>query len=150
MAGINIVHVPYKGIAPALTDLMGGQLQLAMTSPPSVMSQVQAGRLKALAVGSEKRSVFLPNIPTIAESGYADYRADYWWGIAAPAKTPVEIVNRLAAELNKALQSAEIKQRYAAEGAEPTAMTREQLRQFIAADIPRWRQVALDANIRPE
>jgi tripartite-type tricarboxylate transporter receptor subunit TctC len=150
MAGIDIVHVPYKGIAPALTDLMGGQLQLAMTSPPSVMSQVQSGRLRALAVGSEKRSVFLPNVPTIAESGYPDYRADYWWGIAAPAKTPVEIVNRLAAELNKALQSAELKQRFAAEGAEPASMTREQLRQFIASDIPRWRQVALDAGIKPE
>ncbi|MEO7506485.1 MAG: tripartite tricarboxylate transporter substrate binding protein [Pyrinomonadaceae bacterium] len=150
MAGINIVHVPYKGIAPALTDLVGGQLQLIMTSPPSVMSQVQSGRLKALAVGSEKRSVFLPDIPTIAESGFADYRADYWWGIAAPAKTPVEIVNRLATELNKALQSTELKQRYAAEGAEPTVMTREQLTQFITTDIARWRQVARDAGVRPE
>ena len=150
MAGINIVHVPYKGIAPALTDLMGGHLQLAMTSPPSVMSQVQAGRLKALAVGSEKRSSFLPDIPTIAEAGYAGYRADYWWGIAAPAKTPIEIVNRLATELNKALQSAELKQRYAAEGAEPSVMTREQLTQFIATDIARWRQVARDANVRAE
>ncbi len=150
MAGVNIVHVPYKGIAPALTDLMGGQLQLAMTSPPSVMSQVQSGRLKALAVGSEKRSVFLPDIPTIAESGYADYRADYWWGIAAPAKTPVEIVNRLAAELDKALQSADLRKRFAAEGAEPAPTTREQLRQFIATDIPRWRQVARDAGIKPE
>ena len=150
MAGINIVHVPYKGIAPALTDLMGGHLQLAMTSPPSVMSQVQSGRMKALAVGSEKRSVFLPNIPTIAESGFAGYQADYWWGIAAPAKTPDEIVNRLAAELNKALQSAELKQRYAAEGAEPAVMTREQLKQFITTDIARWRQVARDANVRPE
>ena len=150
MAGIDIVHVPYKGIAPALTDLMGGHLQLAMTSPPSVMSQVQAGRLKALAVGSEKRSAFLPDIPTIAEAGYTNYRADYWWGIAAPAKTPVDIVNRLAAELNKALQSADLKQRFAAEGAEPSTMTREQLTQFIAADIVRWRQVARDANVNAE
>ncbi len=150
MAGIDIVHVPYKGIAPALTDLMGGQIQLVMTSPPSIMSQVQAGRVKALAVGSEKRSVFLPDIPTIAEAGFAGYRADYWWGIAAPAKTPVEIVNRLAAELNKALQSAELRQRYAAEGAEPAVMTREQLTQFITGDIARWRQVARDANVRPE
>ena len=129
---------------------MGGHLQLAMTSPPSVMSQVQSGRLRALAVGSEKRSVFLPNIPTIAESGFPDYRADYWWGIAAPAKTPVDIVNRLAAELNKALQSAELKQRYAAEGAEPAVMTREELKQFITTDIVRWRQVALEANVKAE
>lgn len=150
LAGVDIVHVPYKGIAPALTDLMGGQLQLAMTSPPSVMPQVQAGRLKALAVGSEKRSVFLPNVPTIAESGLAGYHADYWWGLAAPAKTPVEIVNRLAAEMGKALQSADLRQRYAAEGAEPASMTREQLTQFIATDIPRWRQVARDAGIKPE
>jgi len=144
------VHVPYKGIAPALTDLLGGHLQLAMTSPPSVMSQVQAGRLKALAVGSEKRSAFLPDIPTIAEAGYATYRADYWWGIAAPANTPAEIINRLAVELTKALQSAELKQRFAAEGAEPSTMTREQLTQFIVADIARWRQVARDANVRAE
>jgi tripartite-type tricarboxylate transporter receptor subunit TctC len=129
---------------------MGGHLQLAMTSPPSVMSQVQAGRLKALAVGSDKRSAILPDIPTIAEAGFANYRADYWWGIAAPAKTPVEIVNRLAAELNKALQSAELKQRFAAEGAEPAVMTREQLTQFITTDIARWRQVARDANVRLE
>src|SRR5262249_53364749 len=148
--GISIVHVPYKGVAPALTDLMGGQLQLTMTSPPSVMQQVQTGRLRPLAVGSEKRSVFLPAIPTIAESGYRGYQADYWWGIAAPAKTPVEIVNRLAAELDKALQSAELRKRFAAEGAEPTAATREQLRQFIAGDIVRWRQVALEAGIKPE
>jgi tripartite-type tricarboxylate transporter receptor subunit TctC len=150
MAGIDIVHVPYKGIAPALTDLLGGHLQLALTSPPSVMSQVQSGRLRALAVGSEKRSVFLPDIPTIAESGFPGYRADYWWGIAAPAKTPNDIVNRLAAELDKALQSADLRKRFAAEGAEPAPMTREQLRQFIATDIPRWRQVALEANIKAE
>ncbi len=148
MAGIDIVHVPYKGIAPALADLMGGHLQLAMTSPPSVMSQMQAGRLKALAVGSVKRSVFLPDIPTIAESGYANYRAEYWWGIAVPAGTPLDIVNRLASELTRALQSADLKQRYAAEGAEPAAMTREQLTQFITADIARWRRVARDANVR--
>ena len=150
MAGIDLVHVPYKGIAPALTDLMGGQVQLVMTSPPSVMSQVQSGRLKALAVGGEKRSAFLPDIPTIAEAGFTSYRADYWWGIAAPAKTPPEIINRLSLELNKALQSAELRQRFSAEGAEPAMMTREQLTQFITTDITRWRQVARDASIRAE
>ena len=150
MAGINIVHVPYKGVAPALSDLMGGHTQLVMTSLPSAMTQVQAGRLKALAVGSEKRSAFMPEMPTIAESGVPGYAAEFWWGIAAPAKTPADIVSRLSAELAKALQSPALKQRFATEGAEPSNMTREQLTRFIASEIPRWRQVAHDAKIQPE
>ncbi len=150
MAGINIVHVPYKGVAPALTDLMGGHTQLVMTSLPSAMTQVQAGRLKALAVGSEKRSSFMPEMPTIAESGVPGYAAEFWWGIAAPAKTPADIVNRLATELTKALQSPDLKRRFAAEGAEPTVMSREQLTKFVSNEITRWRQVAREANIQPE
>jgi tripartite-type tricarboxylate transporter receptor subunit TctC len=150
MAGISIVHVPYKGVAPALADLMGGHTQLVMTSLPSALTQVQAGRLKALAVGSEKRSSFMPATPTIAESGLPGYAAEFWWGIAAPAKTPGEVVNRLAAELGRALQSAELKQRFAAEGAEPGAMSREELTRFVANEIARWRKVALDAKIQPE
>jgi tripartite-type tricarboxylate transporter receptor subunit TctC len=150
MAGINIVHVPYKGVAPALTDLMGGHTQLVMTSLPSAMTQVQAGRLKALAVGSEKRSSFMPEMPTIAESGVSGYAAEFWWGIAAPVKTPADIINRLATELTKALQSPELKQRFATEGAEPTVMSREQLTKFVSNEITRWRQVARDSNIQPE
>lgn len=150
MAGINIVHVPYKGVAPALTDLMGGHTQLVMTSLPSAMTQVQAGRLKALAVGSEKRSSFMPDMPTIAESGVPGYAAEFWWGIAAPAKTPADIVSRLASELTKALQSPELKQRFATEGAEPTVMSREQLTKFVSNEITRWRQVARESNIQPE
>jgi tripartite-type tricarboxylate transporter receptor subunit TctC len=150
MASINIVHIPYKGVAPALTDLMGGHTQLVMTSLPSALTQVQAGRLKALAVGSEKRSFFMPEMPTIAESGVPGYAAEFWWGIAAPAKTPADIIGRLATELTKALQSPELKQRFAAEGAEPTVMSREQLTKFVSNEITRWRQVAREANIQPE
>jgi len=150
MAGINIVHVPYKGVAPALNDLMGGHTQLVMTSLPSAMGQVQAGRLKALAVGSEKRSSFMPELPTISESGVPGYMAEFWWGIAVPAKTPTEIVNRLSAELTKVLQSPDLKQRFAAEGAEPAVMTREQFTKFVSNEITRWRKVARDANIKPE
>jgi tripartite-type tricarboxylate transporter receptor subunit TctC len=150
MAGVNIVHVPYKGVAPALNDLMGGHTQLVMTSLPSAMGQVQAGRLKALAVGSEKRSSFMPELPTISESGVPGYMAEFWWGIAAPAKTPTDIVNRLSAELTKALQSPELKQRFAVEGAEPAVMTREQFTKFVSNEITRWRKVARDANIKPE
>jgi tripartite-type tricarboxylate transporter receptor subunit TctC len=150
MAKVNMVHVPYKGVAPALTDLMGGHTQLVMTSLPSAMSQVHAGRLKALAVGSEQRSSFMPELPTIAESGVPGYMAEFWWGIAAPAKTPPDIVNRLAAELSKALQSADVKQRFAAEGAEPAVMSRDQFTKFVSNEITRWRKVAQESNIKPE
>lgn len=150
MAGINIVHVPYKGVAPALTDLMGGHTQLVMTSLPSAMTQVQAGRLKALAVGGATRSAFMPELPTISESGVPGFVAEFWWGLAAPAKTPAEIVNRLGAELGKALKSPELRQRFAGEGAEPSAMTREEFTKFVAHEITRWRQAARDANIKAE
>jgi tripartite-type tricarboxylate transporter receptor subunit TctC len=150
MATIKIVHVPYKGVAPALTDLMGGHTQLVMTSLPSALTQVQARRLKALAVGSEKRSSFMPEMPTISESGVPGYFAEFWWGLAAPSKTPNDIVNRLATELTRALQSPELKQRFAAEGAEPSVMTREQFTRFVANEITRWRKVALEARIQPE
>ena len=150
MSAIKIVHVPYKGVAPALTDLMGGHTQLVMTSLPSALTQVQAGRLKALAVGSEQRSSFMPEMPTISESGVPGYFAEFWWGLAAPSKTPNDIVNRLATELTRALQSLELKQRFAAEGAEPSVMTREQFTRFVANEITRWRKVALEARIQPE
>ncbi len=150
MAGINIVHVPYKGVAPALTDLMGGHTQMVMTSLPSAMTQVQAGRLKALAVGSEKRTAFMPEVPTIAESGVPGYMAEFWWGLAAPAKTPNDIVNRLATELTKALQSPELKQKFAGEGSEPSVMSREQFTKFVTNEIVRWRKVAQESGIKPE
>lgn len=150
MAGINIVHVPYKGVAPALTDLMGGHTQMVMTSLPSAMTSVQAGRLKALAVGSEKRSSFMPDMPTISEAGLPGYVAEFWWGLAAPVKTPPDIVNRLTTELSKALQSPELKQRFASEGAEPSTMTRDQFTAFVKNEITRWRKVAQDAGIKPE
>jgi tripartite-type tricarboxylate transporter receptor subunit TctC len=150
MAGIRMVHVPYKGVAPALTDLMGGHTQLVMTSLPSAMTQVQAGRLKALAVGSEKRTSFMPGLPTISESGVPGYFAEFWWGIAAPAKTPGDILSRLASELGKALQSPDLKKRFANEGAEPSPMTSEQFTRFVANEIARWSKVAKAANIQPE
>ena len=150
MANINIVHVPYKGVAPALTDLMGGHTQMVMTSLPSAMTSVQAGRLKALAVGSEKRTSFMPEIPTIAESGVPGYMAEFWWGLAAPAKTPNDIVNRLATELTKALQSPDLKQKFAGEGSEPSVMSREQFTKFVTNEIVRWRKVAQESGIKPE
>jgi len=150
MASINIVHIPYKGVAPALTDLMGGQTQLVMTSLPSAMTQVQAGRLKALAVGSEKRSSFMPELPTIGESGVRGYVAEFWWGLAAPAKTPADILNRLSSELSKALQSPDLKKQFAGQGAEPSSMTRDEFTKFVTNEIARWRKVVQDTGIKPD
>lgn len=150
MAGIDIVHIPYKGVAPALTDLMGGHVQLVMTSLPSAMTQVKSGRMKALAVGGATRTSFMPELPTISESGVPGYVAEFWWGLAAPAKTPPDIVSRLAVELEKSLKSPELIKRFAGEGAEPAAMSRAAFTKFIATEITRWRQAAREAGIKPD
>jgi tripartite-type tricarboxylate transporter receptor subunit TctC len=150
MARVQTVHVPYKGVAPALTDLMGGHTQLVFTSLPSAMNQVQAGRLKALAVGSEQRSSFMPDLPTISEAGVPGYFAEFWWGIAAPARTPADIVARLSSELARALQSPDLRKRFAHEGAEPSSLSREQFSKFVANEIQRWRKVAVEAGIKPD
>ena len=150
MAGINIVHVPYKGAVPALTDLLGGHTQLFITSLPSVLPQVQAGRLKALAVTGTKRNPFTPGIPTANEAGVPGYVVELWWGIAAPAKTPNDIVNRLAADLLKVLQLPDTRERFAREGAEPEPMSREVFTEFVRKDIARWRQVVRDAGLQQE
>ncbi len=147
---IALFMLALAGVAPALTDLMGGHVQLVMTSLPSAMTQVQAGRLKALAVGGATRASFMPELPTISESGVPGYVAEFWWGLAAPARTPSDTVNRLAVELGKVLKSAELRQRFAAEGAEVAEMTREHFTKFVAGEIVRWRQVARDANIKPD
>lgn len=150
LAGINIVHVPYKGAVPALTDLLGGHTQLFVTSLPSVLPQVQAGRLKALAVTGARRNPFTPGVPTAGEAGLPGYVVELWWGIAAPAKTPNDIVNRLAAELLKVLQLADTKERFAREGAEPVPMAREAFADFVSKDIARWKQVVRDAGLQQE
>ena len=150
MAGINIVHVPYKGVAPALTDLMGGHVEMVITSLPSALQQVKGGRMKGIAICSAERTSFLPELPTVSESGVPGYVAELYWGLAVPAKTPGEVVTRLATELGKSLQSADLKQRFAAEGAEPLPMTREQFTKFIITEIARWRVVARESNIQPE
>lgn len=149
-AGINIVHVPYKGAVPALTDLMGGHTQLFVTSLPSVLPQVQAGRLKALAVTGARRNSFTPGLSTVSEAGLPGYVVELWWGIAAPAKTPNDIVNRLAAELQKVLQLPDTKERFAREGAEPEVMSRDAFTEFVRKDIVRWRQVVRDAGLQQD
>ena len=150
MAGIDIIHVPYKGAAPALTDLMGGHIQLVMTSLPSAMTQVQAGRMRALGVASETRTGFMPQVPTIAEAGVPGYVAEFWWGLVVPVKTPAEITARLGSELARALQSTDLRQSFAGEGAEPATMGGEAFQRFVSNEINRWRKVAQETGIKPE
>ncbi|MDB5864631.1 MAG: tripartite tricarboxylate transporter family receptor [Betaproteobacteria bacterium] len=148
-AGIRIVHVPYKSIGPAIVDLVGGNVQLVITSLPSALVQVKAGRIKALGVASEKRSSFAPDIPTVSESG-VPYVSELWWGLAAPGKTPPEIVNRLSDALRKAMQTPQLKEQYAREGGEPLPMTPPEFTQYVFTEVNRWRQVVKDAGLQLE
>jgi tripartite-type tricarboxylate transporter receptor subunit TctC len=148
-ANINITHVPYKSIGPALTDLVGGHVQMVITSLPSALVQVKAGRLKALAVAGEQRSTFAPDIPTCKESG-VPYVSELWWGLAAPAKTPPEIIDKLSETLRKAMQTPQLKQRYATEGAEAIPMTPQEFTHYVNDEVTRWRRVVIDARLKLE
>lgn len=145
-----MVHVPYRGTAPAVTDLVGGQLQLMLTGAPAVMSFVKSGQLRALAVSSSKRLDALPELPTVAESGYKGFEADQWYGIVAPAGTPREIVLKLNAQINQALASAELKTRLQNEGAIATPTTPEAFGALIVREIARWKPVIEAGRIRAD
>ena len=148
-ANIRITHVPYKSIGPAMTDLVGGHVQMVITSLPSALVQVKNGRLKALGVAGEQRSAFAPEVPTVKEGG-VPYVSELWWGLAAPAKTPPEIVDKLSDALRKAMQTAQLKQRYATEGAEAVPMTPQEFTKYVHGEIARWRQVVKDAGLKLE
>jgi tripartite-type tricarboxylate transporter receptor subunit TctC len=149
-AKIRIVHVPHKGMAPAITDLMSGQVQVLLVSLPSVDAQMKAGRLRALGVSTAQRSSFVPDLPTIAEGGVPGYDVSLWWGIFVAAKTPRAVVDRLNTETHKALAAAEMKKRFAAFGAEPSPMTAEAFSTVVKGEIAKWSKVIKDANIKPE
>jgi tripartite-type tricarboxylate transporter receptor subunit TctC len=148
-AGIQITHVPYKGIALALTDLVGGHVQMVVTALPSALVQVRAGRLKALGVAAEKRSPFAPEIPTVKEGG-VPYVAELWWGLAAPAKTPPEVITRLSEALQKAMQTPELRKRYATEGGEPVPLSPQEMTSYVQNEVARWRKVVQEAGLRLE
>jgi tripartite-type tricarboxylate transporter receptor subunit TctC len=141
MAGVDIVHVPYKGSSPAVTDLMGGQVQLMFDNLPSSLAQIKAGKLRAIAVTSAQRSPTLPNIPTIAESGLPGFEASSWFGLLAPAGTPAAVVARINADVNQWLQTAEAKEKLLAQGAVPAGGTPEQFAAHIRAETEKWAKV---------
>jgi tripartite-type tricarboxylate transporter receptor subunit TctC len=138
---LPMLHVPYRGSAPAITDLVGGQVQSMFDNAPSALPHVKAGKLRALAVTSPQRLPQLPDVPTLAESGFPGFDVHSWFGLAAPAGTPRAVVDRLNAELAKALAQPELRQRLLDMAASPEPSTPEQMRQFIAGEIKRWRTV---------
>jgi tripartite-type tricarboxylate transporter receptor subunit TctC len=149
MAKVNTTHVPYKGQGPALSDLLAGQVQMLYSSIPSVIAQVQQGKLNAIAVGSAQRISSLPNVPTIAET-IPGYEAYSWVGMLAPARTPRDIVTRLNHEIVEILKQKDVEERLVREGAIPIGDTPEQFSAYIAAEIRKWGAVVKSANIKAE
>jgi tripartite-type tricarboxylate transporter receptor subunit TctC len=146
-AGVKLMHVPYKGGAPALNDLLGGHVDVYVSSLPQVLPLVQGGQTKALAVTSAKRTALLPDLPTLAESGTAGVDLWSWWGIVGPAGLPASIVNALNAEIGKMLTAPELSKILANEGAEAETMTPQQFGELIRFETARWTKVAREANI---
>ena len=149
-AGINIVHVPYKSIAPAITDLLGGQIQIAFPSPATVSGQVQAGRLRLLAVAAVKRTAAYPDVPTFEESGVPGMIAANWFGVMGPANLPRPIVERFNLETHKALRNREVQERLAAAGIEPIPNTPQEFQKMLEAEYARWAKVVKTAGLKPE
>ena len=150
LSGAKITHIPYKGTGPALIDGIAGQVHMLFGNVLSTMTHVKAGRLRALAVTTARRSTVLPELPTVAEAGVPGYEDTTWFGMIAPAGTPPAIINRLNAELIKAARSAEVVERLAPDGGEPVGNSPEQFAQLINAEIERWRKVVKSAGIKPE
>ena len=150
MAGIKMTHIPYKGSAPALSDLIGGQVQVSFGGAVSYTPHIKAGKLRALAIGDSKRSAFMPEIPTAAESGVPGFQAAIWSVMLAPRATPKTIVNRLHDEVVRIVHSPELRERLQAQGSDPAGTAPGQCDAFIATEIVKWAKVAKDAGIRPE
>ncbi len=150
LTGIDIVHVPYKGTGPAITDLLGGQVQVMFNSMPSVIPLVASGKLKGLAVGSVQRSPAVPDIPTVAEAGVPGFENVTWYGMFAPAKTPHDIIVKLNKQVVQILASPEMAQRLASQGAEPRSSTPEELTKFMRVESERWKKVIKTAGIKVE
>lgn len=150
MAGVNIVHVPYKGNAPALTDTVGGQVEMMFSGVPLLLPHIESGRLRAIGIGSKKRFPALPEVPTIDESGLKGYEATTWFGLMAPAKTPKEIVAKLNTEVGKILATSEVRDRFLKEGVEPIGGTTEHFATFIRDEIDKYAKVIKAANLKSE
>jgi tripartite-type tricarboxylate transporter receptor subunit TctC len=149
-AGIGLVHVPYKGTPQAVPDLLSGQVQAMFANTLSVLPQVKAGRLRALAISGAKRSAAAPELPTVAESGLPGYESGTWFGLFAPAGTSREIVNRVNAELVRIVGTADMKARLLDQGADPVSVTPEQFRAFVKSELAKWGKVVQTVGIKAD
>jgi tripartite-type tricarboxylate transporter receptor subunit TctC len=150
MTGLDIVHVPYRGSAPAITDLLAGQMQIYFDNFANVLQHVDSGKLRAIAVTGDARVPQLPDVPTMTESGFAAIAATYWNGLLAPAGTPAPIVARLNAAVNQALAVAEVRSALTKLGSDPKSGTPQEFAAFIAEEVQRWGKVVREANIKVE
>ena len=147
MAGINIVHVPYKGNAPAITDILGGHVEMNFSGVPALVPHIQSGRLRAIAIGSRKRFPALPEVPTFDESGLKGYEATTWFGLMAPAKTPREVIARWNTEVDRILKSSELRERFINDGLEPMGGTTDAFGRFIRSEIEKYAKVIKAAGV---
>jgi tripartite-type tricarboxylate transporter receptor subunit TctC len=148
MAGVDIVHIPYRGAAPAIIDLLGGQVSLAFVSLPAALPHVKARKLAALGISASKRSAVAPDVPTIAESGLRGYEAENWYGVLAPAGTRREIVNKLNSEIVKVLQMPDVKERLYNQGFDILSSTPEEFAAYIKSEIIKWAKVVKDSGAK--
>jgi tripartite-type tricarboxylate transporter receptor subunit TctC len=150
MAGIDLVHVPYRGATPAMADLMAGQVQVAFNGMASVMPLISSGKLRALAIGSARRSMAAPEVPTVAEAGVPGFEYVAWNGSFAPARTPAPLVAKISRDIRKALDSPDVLQRLATLGSEPAPSTPAQFAAFVVEDRARWSRVVKAVGLKPE
>ena len=150
MAGVDIVHVPYKGGTPATVDLIAGQVQFAFGGTTNVLPHVRSGRLRVIATASEKRTPFAPELPTVSESGLPGFESTAWLGALVPAATPKPIVRRLNTEMVKALRTAEVHDKLFTQSIEAVGNTEEQFDNFIRTEVVRWGKLVRAAGIKPE
>ena len=147
-AGTKLQHIPYKGSAPAMSDLLGGQVQLMFSDAPTALQHIKSGRIKVFGVASRQRSNILPDVPTVAESGLPGYEAYSWAALFAPARTPQPILNKLNANFNVAMNDPGVRQRLLQVGADADPGTQEQMRQRLHSEIEKWRKVIQTAGIK--
>lgn len=150
MSKTYMLHIPYKGSAPVVTDLLGGQVDVMFDNIPNVINHVRAGKMKAYAVSSPKRSLLAPDVPTVAEAGLPGYEVSVWFGVLVPAGTPQPIVQRLNTEIVKVVTAPDVRERFGKQGVEVQTSTPEQYQEFVRSEVTRWARVIKDAGIKAD